>query len=190
MQLMEKMIVEKGSVLPGDIVKVGSFLNQQIDPELLRASAEEIVNAFSDCLITKVLTIESSGIALAAAVALRLGVPMVFAKKHKSANVDGETYVTVVHSYTHGTDYTVIVSKDYIKSDDTVLLVDDFLANGAALRGLLDFIRQAGAKTAGAAVAIEKGFQHGGDKLREEGLRIESLAIIESMDGGAIRFRP
>lgn len=181
MRLMEEMILKHGKILPGNVLKVGSFLNQQIDTHLLRESAREVARLFADCGITKVLTIEASGIALAAAVGLEMEVPVVFAKKHKTSNVDGDVYATDVHSFTHNTDYTVVVSRDYLSANDTVLLVDDFLANGAALRGLLELLQQAGAKTAGAAIAIEKRFQGGGDELRERGVRVESLAIIESM---------
>lgn len=189
MRLMEEMILEYGKVLPGGVLKVGSFLNQQIDPALLRACAKEVVRLFAGCGITKILTIEASGIAFAAAVALEMNVPMVFAKKEKTSNVDGNVYAAQVHSFTHGTDNTVIVSRDYLSADDTLLLVDDFLANGAALRGLMSLAQQAGAKVAGAAIEIEKCFQNGGDALRAEGLRVESMACIESMDADTIRFR-
>ena len=189
MQLMEQMILKEGKVLPGGILKVGSFLNQQIDTEFLGQVGQEIARLFEGCGVTKVLTIESSGIAIAAAAGMAMHVPLVFAKKHKSSNVDGDVYSTVVHSYTHNTDYTVVVSSDYLLPTDTVLLVDDFLANGKALMGLVDLVNQAGAKLAGAACAIEKGFQGGGDALRAQGIRVESLAIIESMSDTDITFR-
>ena len=189
MQHMEEKILAEGKVLPGGVLKVGSFLNQQIDTAFLREMGEEIARLFAGSGVTKVLTIESSGIAIAAAAAMELGVPMVFAKKHKTSNVDGSVYSTEVHSFTHGTDYTVVVSRDYLQAGERVLLVDDFLANGAALRGLLALVEQAGAEAVGAAIAIEKSFQGGGDALRAQGLRVESLAVIESMDGGSIRFR-
>ena len=189
MELMEEKIRTEGTVLPGGILKVGSFLNQQIDTDFLRAMGREIARLFGDCGVTKVLTIEASGIAIAAAAAMELGVPMLFAKKHKTSNVDGSIYATSVHSFTHGMDYTVVVSRDYLGPEDTVLLVDDFLANGAALRGLVDLVRQAGADLAGAAIAIEKAFQGGGDALRAAGVRVESLAVIERMDGPQIAFR-
>lgn len=189
MQLMEQKIREEGKVLPGGILKVGSFLNQQIDTEFLAAIGKEIARLFSGDGVTKVLTIESSGIAIAAAAGMAMGVPLVFAKKHKTSNVDGDTYSTVVHSYTHNTDYTVVVSSDYLLPTDTVLLVDDFLANGKALVGLMDLVKQAGAKLAGAACAIEKGFQGGGDALRAMGVKVESLAIIDSMTDTDITFR-
>jgi len=189
MRMMEEMILSQGKVLPGDVLKVGSFLHQQIDVKLLRACGEEAGRLFAGCGVTKVLTIEASGIALAASAAMAMNVPMVFAKNHKTSNVDGEVFSTVVHSYTHNADYTVSVSRDYITSEDCVLLVDDFLANGAALRGLVQLCEQAGAKAAGAVIAIEKCFQNGGDALRAQGLRVESLACIESMEDGKITFR-
>ena len=189
MLLMEEKILTEGQVLPGGILKVGSFLNQQIDTAFLRAIGQAIARLYGESGVTKVLTIEASGIAIAAAAAMELGVPMLFAKKHKTSNVDGTIYSTIVHSFTHGTDYTVVVSRDYLRADDTVLLVDDFLANGAALRGLVELCRQAGACVAGAAIAIEKAFQGGGDALRAAGVRVESLAVIERMDGGKITFR-
>ena len=189
MREMEDKIRSEGQILPGGILKVGSFLNQQIDTEFLRAMGREIARLYAGCGVTKILTIEASGIAIAAAAAMELGVPMLFAKKHKTSNVDGSVYSTVVHSFTHGMDYTVVVSRDYLLPTDTVLLVDDFLANGAALRGLVDLVGQAGAKCAGAAIAIEKAFQGGGDALRAGGVRVESLAVIDSMDGGTVTFR-
>ena len=189
MKEMEERILAEGKVLPGEILKVGSFLNQQIDTAFLRAMGREIARLYADSGVTKILTIEASGIAIAAAAAMELGVPMLFAKKHKTSNVDGSVYSTVVHSFTHGTDYTVVVSRDYLLPSDTVLLVDDFLANGAALRGLVDLCSQAGSTVAGAAIAIEKAFQGGGDALRQSGVRVESLAVIESMSDGAVTFR-
>ena len=189
MRLMQDKILREGQVLPGGILKVGSFLNQQIDTAFLRSMGQEIARLYGESGVTKVLTIEASGIAIAAAAAMELGVPMLFAKKHKTSNVDGSVYSTVVHSFTHGMDYTVVVSRDYLLPSDTVLLVDDFLANGAALRGLVDLVRQAGATVAGAAIAIEKAFQGGGDALRAAGVRVESLAVIERMDDTGIIFR-
>ena len=189
MKAMEKKILEEGKVLPGGILKVGSFLNQQIDTSFLGEMAKEFARLYADAGVNKVLTIESSGIAIAAAVALEMNVPMLFAKKHKSSNVDGAVYTSVVPSYPHGTDYTIVVSSEYLTKDDRVLLVDDFLANGKALIGLTDLVRQAGATTVGAAIAIEKGFQGGGDALRAQGVRVESLAIVESMTDDAITFR-
>jgi xanthine phosphoribosyltransferase len=189
MRQMEEMILREGKVLPGGILKVGSFLNQQIDSVFLRKIGEEIARLYEGTGVNKILTIESSGIAIAAAAGMIMEVPVVFAKKHRSSNVDGSIYVTTVHSFTHNTDYHVVVSRDYLTSRDRVLLVDDFLANGNALRGLTDLVNQAGAELVGAAVAIEKGFQKGGDSLREEGVRVESLAIVDSMSDDGIVFR-
>lgn len=189
MELMEQKIREEGKVLPGGILKVGSFLNQQIDTGFLAQVGAEIARLFQGAGVSKVLTIESSGIAIGAAAGMALGVPLVFAKKHKTSNVDGNTYSTLVHSYTHNTDYTVVVSSDYLLPSDHVLLVDDFLANGKALVGLIDLVSQAGAELVGAACAIEKGFQGGGDTLREKGIRVESLAIIDEMSDTGITFR-
>ena len=189
MELMEQKILREGKVLPGGILKVGSFLNQQIDTVFLSQVGQEIARLFGDCGVTKVLTIESSGIAIAAAAGMVMQVPLVFAKKHKTSNVDGSVYSTTVHSYTHDTDYTVVVSSDYLLPADRVLLVDDFLANGKALFGLMELVEQAGATLVGAACAIEKGFQGGGDRLRQQGVRVESLAIIEEMSDDGIRFR-
>ena len=188
MRLMEEKILRDGKLLPGGVLKVGSFLNQQIDPKLLHAIGEEIARLFAGCGVTKILTIESSGIALASAVALAMEKPLVFAKKHRTSNVDGAVYSTVVHSFTHGMDYNVVVSRDYLTSKDCVLLVDDFLASGSALVGLVELAKLAGAEVAGAAVAIEKRFQGGGDALRAQGLRVESLALIERMDENGIVF--
>lgn len=189
MRLMEEKILTEGKVLPGGILKVGSFLNQQIDTAFLHQIGDEIARLFGGEGITKVLTIEASGIAIAAAAGISLGVPMVFAKKHKTSNVDGSVYTSSVHSFTHNTNYTIVVSRDYLLPEDKVLLVDDFLANGQALNGLMDLVRQAGAEVAGVSVAIEKGFQGGGDALRAKGIRVESLAVIDAMDDTGITFR-
>ena len=191
MKLMEQMILKDGKVLPGGILKVGSFLNQQIDTELLAAMGEEIKRLYAGDHVTKILTIESSGIAIAAAAGMAMQVPVVFAKKHKTSNVDGEVYSSVVHSFTHGTDYNVVVSRYYIRPDDRILLVDDFLASGSALEGLIELADAAGAEVVGVAIAIEKCFQGGGDELRAKGVRIESLAMIDAMDDdGGVSFRP
>lgn len=189
MQLMEEKILSEGKVLPGGILKVGSFLNQQIDTSFLAEIGKEIARLFENDHVTKILTIESSGIAIAVAAGLNLGVPVVFAKKHKSSNVDGSTYTSVVHSYTHNTDYTIVVSSSYLCAGDRILLVDDFLANGKALNGLTELIDAAGATLVGAAIAVEKGFQGGGDALRDQGIRVESLAIIDKMDENGVVFR-
>lgn len=190
MHLMEQKILSEGAVLPGGILKVGSFLNQQIDTAFLAEVGREIARLYDGCGVTKILTIESSGIAIAVAAGMAMDVPVVFAKKHKTSNVDGYVYSTVVHSFTHGTDYNVVVSCDYLTAGEKILIVDDFLANGSALRGLIDLVHQAGAEVVGTAAAIEKAFQNGGDALRAEGYRIESLAIVESMTDTGVTFRP
>ena len=177
-------------MLPGEVLKVGSFLNQQIDTKLLKEMGDEVARLFSSNNVTKVLTIESSGIALAYAAAVSLGVPMVFAKKHKSSNLAGNILTSKVFSYTHQQTYDIMVSGDYIRKDDVILIVDDFLAMGNALNGLIDITNQAGAKLAGCAIAIEKGFQGGGDALRAKGIRVESLAIIDKMTDDSLEFRP
>ncbi len=190
MKALEEKIVNEGRVLPGNILNVGSFLNQQLDVGFIMEMGREIARLFESCGITRLVTIESSGIAIAVAAGAAMHLPVVFAKKHRSGNVSGEVYKTVVHSYTHGADYDVVLAREYLGSDDCVLLVDDFLANGKALEGLIDIVGQAGARLAGAAIAVEKGFQHGGDSLRARGVRVESLAIIESMENGELVFRP
>ena len=186
MRLMEEKILAEGTVLPGGILKVGNFLNQQIDTDFLRAMGKEIAELFAGCGVTKILTVEASGIAIAAAAGIEMQVPLVFAKKHKTSNVDGSIYSTVVHSFTHNTDYNVVVSRDYLRAGEKVLLVDDFLAAGNAFKGLIDLCEQAGAEVVGACAAIEKGFQGGGDELRAMGVRVESLAIVDSMDDGIV----
>jgi len=189
MKQMEEKILREGQVLPGDILKVGSFLNQKIDVVLLGQMAQEIARLFEDAGVNKILTIEASGIAIATAVGLEMGVPVLFAKKHRTSNVDGSTFSAKVHSFTHNEDYNVVVSCDYLLPTDRVLLVDDFLANGKALRGLIDLCDQAGATVVGAAIAIEKCFSGAGDELRAEGVRVEWLAMIESMTDCEIVFR-
>ena len=186
---MEEKILSEGTILPGGVLKVGSFLNQRIDIAFLREMGREIARLYAGAGVNKILTIESSGIAIAAAAALEMEVPMLFAKKHKTSNVDGSVLSARVHSFTHDTDYDIMVSRDYLGAGDRVLLVDDFLANGAALRGLIALVQTAGASLAGAAVAIEKLFQGGGEALRAEGVRVESLAMIECMEDGEITFR-
>ena len=187
---LEQRILTEGRVLPGEVLKVGSFLNQQIDTKLLKEMGDEIARLFSQSKVTKVLTIESSGIALAYAAAVSLGVPMVFAKKHKSSNLAGSILTSKVFSYTHQQTYDIMVSADYITSGDNILIVDDFLAMGNALNGLIDIVGQAGASLAGCAIAIEKGFQGGGDALRAKGIRVESLAIVDRMTDDSLEFRP
>ena len=189
MKALEEKILREGTVLEGHILKVGSFLNQQLDVDFLMKMGEEIKKIYSDSQVTKLLTIESSGIAVAVAAGAVMHIPVVFAKKNKSANVSGKVYSTVVHSYTHNTDYTVVVAEDYLNPDDKIVIIDDFLANGKALEGLIDIVKQSGADFIGATCAIEKGFQKGGDSLREQGYRIESLAIIDDMSPSEIVFR-
>ena len=181
MENLKNRINKDGKVLPGNILKVSSFLNHQIDIEFLDSLAEEIVRRFSGTKINKVMTVESSGIAIACSVARLLKVPAVFCKKNKSSNVPEDVYSTVIHSFTHGKDYTVVVSKEFLNKGDSILVVDDFLANGCALEGLISLITDAGADFAGAGIIIEKGYQGGGDKLRAKGFKIESLAIVEKM---------
>lgn len=191
MRYLEERIAKEGKILAGNVLKVGHFVNHQIDITLLSEMADELARLYADSGVTKILTIEASGIALAAAVALRMGLPMVFAKKGTSANVSGEVYSCRVTSFTHHKTYDVTVPKPYLTGDDCVLIVDDFLAVGNALRGLLSIVEDAGAKVAGCGIIIEKGFQGGGDELRAKGIRVESLAIVEEMNAetGVITFR-
>ena len=189
MKALEEKILKEGTVLPGNILKVGSFLNHQMDVDFLMEMGKEIAEKFAGDHVTKILTVEASGIAIAVAAAAHMHVPAVFAKKNKTGNLSGGVYATQVHSYTHNRDYTIVVSKEYINENDVVLLVDDFLANGAALEGMIEIVKQAGAKVAGASCAIEKGFQGGGDKLRQMGYKIESLAIVETMSDDGLTFR-
>ena len=191
LRLLEKRILVDGKVRPGGVLKVDGFLNHQMDIALFRELAEQFYAAFGAENVTKVLTIEASGIGLACLTGDRFGCPVLFAKKSATKNIAGDVYRTSVHSYTHGNVYDVIVSKDYLRPEDRVLLVDDFLANGAALDGLCDLVTQAGATLVGAGIAVEKTFQPGGARLRERGLAIESLAKVSYMDDdGNIRFEP
>lgn len=189
MKSLEEKILNEGTVLAGNILKVGSFLNQQLDVDFLIEMGKEIQNIYSDSTVTKILTIESSGIAIAVAAGAVMHLPVVFAKKNKSANVSGDVYTSKVHSFTHNTDYDIVVSAEYLSKDDKVIIIDDFLANGKALEGLIDIIKQSGAELIGATCAIEKGFQGGGDSLRKKGIRVESLAIVESMSDDSLTFR-
>jgi len=190
-ELLEQRIMRDGVVKDGDILKVDSFLNHQIDAALLDQLGAEFKRLFDGAPITKVITVEASGIAVAYATALHFGVPLVFAKKNQTRNIAGDVYSTRIQSFTHGRIYDVIMSKQFLGPDDHVLIVDDFLANGCALEGLLDIARQAGATVEGIGIAIEKGFQPGGAAIRAQGYHLESLAIVESMDPetGAIAFR-
>ena len=190
MRLLEERIKEDGQVRPGNILKVDSFLNHQLDVSLLEQLGKEFFERFKDKGITRILTIEASGIALACLAAQYFKVPVVFAKKAKSKNLDGELYTSTVHSFTYGKDFTVTLSKKFLTKDDTVLLIDDFLAVGKAMRGLIDICGQAEANIAGIGIAIEKGFQSGGKDLREMGFDVYSLAIIDEMDDeGNISFK-
>ena len=191
MNFLEQRILKDGIVKPGNVLKVDSFLNHQMDIALLEEIGKEFHRRFADRKITKVLTIETSGIAIAYPVARALGVPLVFAKKSKSINIDGDMYVAEVESFTHKKMNLVIVSKKFLSSDDHVLIIDDFLANGCALQGLISIVESAEATVEGLGIAIEKGFQDGGYRMRNLGYQLESLAIVESMDAetGAITFR-
>ena len=191
MNFLQERILRDGVVKPGNILKVDSFLNHQMDIALLEQIGAEFHRRFADRPITKVLTIETSGIGIAYPVAKAFGVPLVFAKKTRSINMDGESYVAEVFSFTRKTSNKVIVSKKFLKPDDHVLLIDDFLAEGCAMQGLISIVDTAEATVEGLGIVIEKGFQEGGWRLRNLGYRVESLAIIDSMDSstGTITFR-
>jgi xanthine phosphoribosyltransferase len=192
MDYLKAKILSDGVVKKGNVLKVDSFLNHQMDVRLYNEIGKEFYRLFGDCNVTKILTIEASGIGIACVTAQSFNYcPVVFAKKSKTSNVSDSVYTSQVESFTHGNVNTVIVSKEYIKPEDRILIIDDFLANGAALTGLIDIVNQAGATVVGAGIVIEKGFQDGGKKLREKGYRIESLAIIDSMNDetGEIVFR-
>ncbi len=192
MNFLEERIMKDGIVKPGNVLKVDSFLNHQMDIALMDQMGKEFYRRFKDKKITKVLTIEASGIAIAYPVAREFGVPMIFAKKAKSINIDGDMYVAEVESFTHKNKNQVIVAKRFLNADDHVLIIDDFLANGCALQGLISIVESAGATVEGLGIAIEKGFQFGGRVVRNMGYQLESLAIVEEMDAetGAITFRP
>lgn len=191
MNFLEERILKDGVVKEGNVLKVDSFLNHQMDVGLLDEIGSEFHRRFAGKKITKVLTIEASGIAIAYAVARCFGVPMVFAKKSKSINIEGDMYTAEVESFTHKNKNLVIVSKKFLDEQDKVLIVDDFLANGCALQGLISIVKQAGASVEGIGIAIEKGFQFGGRNIRNLGYQLESLAIVDSMDAttGAVYFR-
>ena len=189
MKKMEDKILTEGQVLPGGVLKVGNFLNQQIDTLFMKEIGEEIARLYKDCGVSKILTIEASGIPIAVSAGFAMEVPVVYAKKNKSSNVSGDVYKASVHSFTHGNTNDVVVTKEYLSPEDSILIVDDFLAHGSALEGLISIVDQAGAKLVGCAAAIERGFQNGGDRLREKGYRIESLAIVEQMTDEGIVFR-
>ncbi len=190
MQQLKDRILKEGRVLPGNIIKVDGFLNHRVDTALMSDIADEFAKYFDTKDITMVLTAEASGIALATVCAQRYGVPMVFAKKAKSDNIEGGLYQSEIFSYTYKKKVTLLVSQDWITSSDRVLIVDDFMAKGYAMRGLIDIVNKAGATLVGIGVAVEKGFQDGGDSLRRDGYPIKSLAIIDEADAnGTIRFR-
>lgn len=181
MRLLEDRIRRDGIVRAGNVLKVDSFLNHQMDIALFGEIGKEFKRIFDGCDVTKILTIEASGIGIACITAQFFDVPVVFAKKSKTKNIAGEVYTSKVESFTHGRMYDIIVSKDFLKPEDRVLIIDDFLANGSALQGLISLVRDAGATLVGAGIAIEKGFQPGGRMLRGQGIRVESLAIVDSM---------
>ena len=192
MNFLEERIVREGVIKPGNVLKVDSFLNHQMDVFLMEEIAKEFKRRFAGKRVDKVLTIEASGIGIAAFVALQFGVPMVFAKKTRSINLDGEMYVAEVESFTHKNTNLVIVSKKYLHEGERVLVIDDFLANGCALQGLISIVESADAVVAGCGIVIEKGFQEGGYRIRNLGYQVESLAIVDAMDAetGSIVFRP
>ena len=189
MQQLKERILREGRVLPGNIIKVDGFLNHRVDTALMRDLADEFAKYFDVKNITMVLTAEASGIALATICAERYGVPMVFAKKAKSDNIEGGLYQSDIFSYTYKKKVTLLVSREWLKPTDKVLIIDDFMANGEAVRGLCDIVNAAGATLVGVGCAVEKGFQGGGDRLRQAGINVKSLAIIESAEPGNIVFR-
>ena len=191
MQLLKDRIRKDGKIKAGNVLKVDSFLNHQMDTDLCVEIGKEFKRRFADCEINKILTIEASGIGIACVVAQQFHVPVVFAKKTQTKNIAGDVYTSKVESYTHGRVYDIIVSKEFLGKGDKVLLIDDFLANGKALEGLAAVVEESGAELVGAGIVIEKGFQVGGDIIRSKGIRLESLAIVESMDekNGTIVFR-
>jgi len=189
-ELLKNRILRDGQVLPGNILKVDSFLNHQIDVMLLHEMGREFARRYKGSGITKILTVEASGIAIASLCGLVMEVPVVFAKKNQTSNVVGDVYSASVESFTHNRTYDIRVSKKFLQKEDRILIIDDFLANGRALLGLSQIVRDAGAALIGAGIAIEKGFQGGGDMIRQNGIRVESLAIIDNMDDeGNITFR-
>ena len=192
MNFLEKRIAKDGIVKPGNVLKVDSFLNHQMDIALMEEIGREFHRRFADKTVTKVLTIEASGIGIACFVAKEFGVPMVFAKKSKSINIEGEMYIAEVESFTHKNKNQIIVSKKFLNQDDHLLIIDDFLANGCALQGLISIAEEAGATVEGLGIVIEKGFQIGGRVIRNLGYQLESLAIVDAMDAetGEITFRP
>ena len=191
MKLLEERIRKDGTVKPGNVLKVDSFLNHQMDVELFNEMGKEFKRRFADAPINKILTIEASGIGIACIVAQHFNCPVVFAKKTQSINLDGEMYTTKIESFTHKRVYDVIVAKKFLSPDDHILIIDDFLANGCAVDGLIDLIQSAGATIEGVGIAVEKGFQKGGAAIRERGIKLESLAIVDEMNDetGELVFR-
>ena len=189
MELLKQRIREEGKVLPGNVIKVDGFLNHRVDTGLLRQIAGEFRRRLDVTKATVVLTAEASGIALAAICADEFGLPMIFAKKAKSDNIEGGLYTSDIFYYTYKKKVTLLVSKEWLKPTDKVLIVDDFMANGEAMRGLCDIVREAGAELIGIGVAVEKGFQHGGDRIRAAGINLQSLAIIDRADENGFVFR-
>ena len=189
MNFLEERIAKDGIVKEGNILKVDSFLNHQMDIDLFNQMGEEFKRRFEGKPINKILTIEASGIGIACIVANHFHVPVVFAKKSQSLNIDGDVYAAEVESFTHKRKNQVIVSKKFLSPEDHVLIIDDFLANGCALQGLLSIVAQAGGTVEGIGIAVEKGFQQGGKLIRDRGIRLESLAIVDSMEGGELVFR-
>lgn len=191
MNFLEERIAKDGIIKPGNVLKVDSFLNHQIDIDIYDKMGKEFKKRFEGKPINKILTIEASGIGIACAAAMHFGVPFVFAKKSKSINIDGDVYMAEVESFTHKTKNQVIVSKKFLTPDDHVLIIDDFLANGCALQGLISIVNQSGATVEGIGIAIEKGFQIGGQIIRNMGYQLESLAIVEGMNAetGEVFFR-
>ena len=191
MQLLKDRIRKDGKIKGGNVLKVDSFLNRHMDIKLFEEIGKEFKRRFADVEVNKILTIEASGIGIACVVAQYFDVPVLFAKKNKTKNIAGDVYTSQVESFTHGRVYDIIVSKEFLGKGDKVLLIDDFLANGKALEGLAKLVKDSGAELVGAGVVIEKGFQPGGDNLRKQGIRLESLAIVDSMDEekGTIVFR-
>ena len=191
MELLKQRILKDGRVKAGNVLKVDNFLNHQMDVALFAEIGREFKRRFDGCGVTKILTIEASGIGIACLTAEQFGVTVVFAKKSQSKNIDGEVYTTRVESFTHGRVYDIIVSKKFLSPGDRVLLIDDFLAKGSALNGLCQLVEDSGATLVGAGIVIEKGFQEGGELIRGRGVRVESLAIVDAMDPetGSVTFR-
>ena len=189
MELLEERIRRDGKIRGGDVLKVDSFLNHQMDVSLFAEIGKEFRRLFGDCGVTKILTIEASGIGIACVTAQFFGCPVIFAKKNKTKNIAGDVYTSKVESFTHGKVYDIIVSKEFLKAGDRVLLIDDFLANGSALEGLIKLVEDAGATVVGAGICVEKAFQPGGELIRNMGIRVESLARIKSMSvEGGVEF--